>query len=120
MNSNAFTELSIEIDEDQEDHFDVAVFDLDNTLAESVWPDRHRIGDPIPAGVSLLDKYAARGYTIVIDSARRKIDEPMVWEWVKEHNLPVDGVRCGKKLKARVYIDDRAQRFIRPLEGGGA
>lgn len=106
--------------QDQDENFRVAVFDLDGTLAEPVWPDRSRIGDPIPTGVSMLNKYAARGYTIIIDTARRIWDKPMVVAWVKKHNLPVDGIRCGKKIKAAVYVDDRALRFVRPIEGGGA
>lgn len=116
LNSNALTELSI----DQEEHFDVVVFDLDGVLAEGVWPERDRIGDPIPAGIKLLKSYAKRGYTVIIDSARRKWDEGMVIDWVKLHNLPVDIVRCGVKFKAKYYYDDRAILFVPPLEGGGA
>lgn len=89
------------------------VFDLDGTLAEPVWPARGKVGEPIEKGIALLFEYWERGWYITIDSARRKIDEPVVWEWVKKHKLPVDQVRCGRKLVADEYVDDRAVKFER-------
>jgi hypothetical protein len=89
------------------------VFDLDGTLAESVWPDRGSIGDPIPEGVEMLKHYAGLGYSVVIDTARRPIDKDMIWAWVRKHRLPVDRVRTGRKIVAGLYVDDRAHRFTR-------
>lgn len=86
-------------------------FDLDGVLAELVWPDRERIGDPIPDGVEILRHYADLGYTCVLYTARRKEDEPMIWKWIKEHQLPIESVHAGGKPLAGLYIDDRAWRF---------
>lgn len=91
------------------DHSTV-VFDLDGTLAEGVWPDRTAIGEPIPEGVEMLRHYAGLGYSVVIDTARRPVDKEMIWEWVVKHDLPVDRVRCGRKIVAGLYVDDRAHK----------
>jgi FMN phosphatase YigB (HAD superfamily) len=96
--------------------FDAVVFDLDGVLVENVWPMRSALGPLIPEGIEMLRHYADLGYTIIIDTARRKVDEDMIWEWVKRYDLPVDRVICGRKPMAGLYIDDRGYRFER--EGG--
>jgi len=85
----------------------IVVFDLDSTLAESVWPVRGEIGPPIREGVELLLHYAGLGYRIEILTARPKIDKGLIWHWAHRHNLPVDAVTCNKAFGG-LYVDDRA------------
>lgn len=88
---------------------DTVVVDLDGTLVENVWPDRG-LGKTIQAGVDLIWHYAKLGYRIEVWSSRREIDEPLVWQWVWDNDLPVDAVVCGRKRLAGLYVDDRAYR----------
>ncbi len=83
------------------------LFDLDGTLAQGKWPIRRVIGEPISAGVAYLRHYAALGYGICIYTSRPWADEEAIWDWVVEHDLPVDEVVCGKPL-ADLMVDDRA------------
>ena len=85
----------------------IVIFDLDGTLAVSAWPVRGAIGPPIPEGVEMLSHYAGLGYRTEIFTARPKIDKGLIWNWVHQHNLPVDAVTCGKAFGG-LYIDDRA------------
>lgn len=85
------------------------VFDLDGTLARTVWPARREIGEPIAEGIALLVHYADLGLPIVIYTSRPQRDEPYVWAWIEEHGLPVDRVVCEKPLGC-AYFDDKAYR----------
>jgi hypothetical protein len=85
----------------------VVVFDLDGTLAESMWPHRREVGPPILEGVTMLRWYATQGYRCEIYTARPGVDQGIIWSWVLQHGLPVDVVTCGKPFGG-LYIDDRA------------
>lgn len=89
--------------------FGSVVVDLDGVLARETWPERGVIGDPIPAGVELVRRYAAQGYSIVIHTSRPESDRDAIWGWVLEHDVPVDRVVCEKPVAA-LYVDDRAWR----------
>ncbi len=85
----------------------IVVFDLDGTLAASVWPERREVGPPILEGVVMLRHYASMGYRCEVLTARPECDAGMIWSWVLRYNLPVDAVFCGKPFGG-LYIDDRA------------
>lgn len=85
----------------------IVVFDLDGTLARSVWPNRGAIGAPIEQGIDLLRYYAKQGHRIEIYTARPRVDEDQIWWWVRYHGLPVDKVTCEKPF-AGLYVDDRS------------
>lgn len=93
-------------------HVERVCFDLDGTLAETLYPTRRLVGEPISEGVALLNHYAGMGYSIVIHTSRPSVDEPFIWEWVQKWNLPVDKIVCGKPLAA-LYVDDKGWRFER-------
>ena len=87
----------------------IVAIDLDGTIAYGQWPLRGVIGKPIPEGIEALKHYAAKGYRVIVCTARPKIDEPLIWEWIQQHSLPVDAVECEKTF-AGLYLDDRAAR----------
>lgn len=89
--------------------FGVVVFDLDGTLAEPTWPQRHTIGDPIPQGLSALRHYAEQGLVIIVHTSRPLDDLDLIWDWLESWDLPVDRVICNKPLAA-LYVDDRGWR----------
>lgn len=97
-----------------EENFGTVVFDLDGTIAGSVWPEREILGAPIKEGVRMLKYYANLGYTIIVHTARRKADEDMIWAWIKHNQLPVDRVICEKPI-AGLYVDDRGYKFERTV-----
>lgn len=85
------------------------IFDFDGVLAEAIWPDPG-IGEPIEAGVELLQDYLRRGYRVMVWTSRHWDQQQEIEDWllgvIGEH-IPV---LCGKPLAA-LYIDDRAWRF---------
>lgn len=83
-----------------------AAVDFDGTLAESVWPEAG-IGRPIDRNVAKVRELSARGYKIVIHTARGWEAYQPIETWMGQHAVPFDKIVCGKLL-ARVYIDDRA------------
>lgn len=86
------------------------VFDLDGTIAEANWPTRRTVGKPIAKGVAMLKHYAEQGFSICIYTARPAVDEPAIWQWVFDNELPVDKVVCDKPSGA-LYVDDKGWRF---------
>jgi len=88
------------------------VFDLDGTLAETLWPKRLVIGDPIPEGVAMLKHYSNEGYGIVVYTSRPDHDKDHIWAWILKHKLPVDKLVTGKPI-ASWYIDDRGINFTK-------
>lgn len=78
--------------------------DLDGTLAQGVWPDRH-IGQPIQKNIYKLNMIPVENRAIY--TARPWSDYEAIKEWVEHHQLQIGRIVCGKFL-AKVYIDDRA------------
>jgi len=87
----------------------IVIFDLDDTLAQSVWPSRRAVGPPIAEGVELLKHYAGLGFRVEIYTSRPKVDSLDIWDWVEQNDLPVDAVTCEKPFGG-LYIDDRSWR----------
>ena len=99
------------------------VIDLDGTL--TIEPTRdYRQARPNKDLIRVLNSYKARGYYIVIFTARNmrtfdgeigKINVhtlPIIIDWLKENDVPYDEVIVGKPWcgKDGFYIDDRALR----------
>lgn len=89
--------------------FGAVVVDLDGVLARETWPERGVVGEPIPAGVELIRRYAAQGYSIVLYTSRPRSEVELIWDWVLAHDLPVDRIVPEKPVGA-LYVDDRAYR----------
>lgn len=86
-----------------------ALIDLDGTLAKPRWTPENPtsdIGDPIPANVRKALALHARGYKLVIHTARPYTDYEAIEAWCAYHEIPVSRIFCGKLLGA-VMIDDR-------------
>lgn len=84
--------------------------DLDGTLAESVWTPENptsEIGPPIESGVAKARDLHARGWKIVIHTARHWTDYENIEVWANFYGIPFSRIICGKLLAA-AYIDDRA------------
>jgi hypothetical protein len=80
--------------------------DFDGVIAESIWPDRG-IGEPMWDNIQkLLDVYHS-GHEIIIHTARPWSDKGQLEAWLDKHDIPYDGIICGKLLAIK-YIDDRA------------
>lgn len=84
------------------------LFDFDGVLAEDTWP-KPGVGDPIPAGVKLLKKYAKLGYEVSIFTSRPDSHKDAIWSFIYDNDLDelVYDIITDKPV-ARWYIDDRA------------
>lgn len=84
--------------------------DLDGTLAEPLWTPENptsAIGDPIKVNVVKLREAVAKGYKVVIHTARPWTDYEAIETWLRLHDIPFRSIVCGKILAA-AYVDDRA------------
>ncbi len=102
------------------------VIDLDDTITVN---DGAEYADKPPniAVIEMLKTYRARGFSIVISTARNmrtyagnegKIianTVPVIIEWLAKHEVPYDEIRVGKPWCGEdgFYVDDKA---IRPKE----
>ena len=106
----------------------VIVLDLDGTLCEIKAPDdRYEDLKPRPGMMEKLREYRARGFYIIIYTARnmRTYDgnvglinantAKVVFQWLDRHQVPYDEVHFGKPWTGRngFCVDDRT---IRPDE----
>lgn len=103
------------------------VFDLDGTLTHDDPEVDYAERRPNAAVVARLRDYRARGFEIVICSARNmrtysgqlgKINAhtlPVILDWLARHDIPYDEIHVGKPWCGTegFYIDDKA---IRPSE----
>lgn len=83
--------------------------DLDGTLAKPVWtPDNpvSVIGDPIWGNVFKLRRAVAKGYKVIIHTARPWTDFEAIEAWCAHWVIPQRRIVCGKILAA-AYLDDR-------------
>lgn len=88
----------------------LASIDFDGTLAESLWSPSNpttEIGSPIWRNIAKAKELVARGYTLIIHTARGWEDAENIGAWLTNVGVPYRNVVCGKPL-ARVYVDDRA------------
>ena len=81
-------------------------FDLDDTLAEQIWPEEG-IGQPIKENVELVRKLHKKGYRIWVYTTRPDYDFINIENWAKDNDIPIGGILCGKPL-GKVFVDDRA------------
>lgn len=68
----------------------------------------------------VINEFKKDGYEIIIFTCRLsetahgkegvQTQRKMIEEWLKEHNIQVDGI-TAEKLPAEIYIDDRGYRF---------
>lgn len=85
-----------------------AVVDFDGTIAAySGWRGPGVYGDPIPGAQETLCELAARGWEIIVHTARAWEERPLIEEYLRRHGIPYTQVVCGKPLGA-VYVDDRS------------
>lgn len=99
-------------------------FDLDGTLCETVGED-YAHARPIQAAIGHVNRLFVLGHTIVIDTARGS-GTGIDWYQTTALQLERWGVRyhklrCGVKIAADVYIDDRSlvpSKFF-PAEADG-
>ena len=76
--------------------------------------------EPIKGAREAIKEFRNDGYEVIIFTSRlSKIahgedgivkQKEMIEEWLKEHDIEVDGI-TGDKIPAEIYIDDRALRF---------
>ncbi len=91
-------------------------FDLDNTLCTIV-KNKHghkeySLAQPILERIAVVNRLYDDGHIIKIDTARGA-ESGIDWSKFTEYQLDLWGVkrhllRCGKKLHANFYIDDKA------------
>ncbi len=101
------------------------VVDIDGTLCPIKKPEEHYADlEPYQEMVDKLREYQARGYTILLYTARNmkthknnlgKINmhtAPLLLKWIEKWNIPCDEILFGKPWpqKKGFYIDDRAVR----------
>lgn len=86
------------------------IVDFDGTLAENMWREDNptaEIGPTMWANVAKLKEALDLGYTFDIHTARGWECADDIQSWLKEHELPVRAVVCGKPL-GQAYVDDKA------------
>ena len=83
--------------------------DLDATIAESHLPE-FILEKPFPGAKEALDKLVLDGWKIVIYTARPWSEYSVIEEWLKEYDIPVSRIICGK-LFCKYFIDDRNISF---------
>ena len=64
----------------------------------------------VDGAVEMLKKYKARGFRIVIWTARVEVERWITEEWLRAHGVPFDELVMTKPL-ALIYIDDLASEF---------
>jgi hypothetical protein len=80
--------------------------DFDGVLCDSAGPyHRNHFGPPIKQGMQLLRLLQARGWTVVILTARKETDS--VEKYLSAQGFP-NLLVTNEKVPAQAYIDDRA------------
>ena len=98
-------------------------FDLDGTICYTRKQGESYLEvKPIPGAVKTLQRLKKEGHYIIIMTARNMATHsnnlgkiianqaPIVFEWLKKHEIPYDEIHFGKPL-ADFYIDDKAIRL---------
>ncbi|EGB9066076.1 capsular biosynthesis protein, partial [Escherichia coli] len=103
-------------------------FDVDGTLCPIRKPDEdYSELEPFEDMISLLREYKAKGFYIILYSARNMntfqgnigriaaVTGKQLMEWLERHNIPYDEMHLGKPWPGRggFYVDDKS---IRPDE----
>lgn len=84
------------------------MFDLDGTLAQSVWP-LSTIGEPIQETVALLRGFVREGHPCSIWTSRPEDHKSDIWDWLYYTGLKdlIYRVVCDKPIYA-LNVDDRS------------
>ena len=91
------------------------VFDLDGTLCTSVEGDHYTDAKPFMDRINIVNKLYDEGHIIKIDTARGSTTG-IDWAYITEKQLKNWGVkyselRCGVKMFADIYIDDKGRNL---------
>jgi capsule biosynthesis phosphatase len=103
------------------------VLDLDGTITQDDPSREYADKEPDHDVVARMRDYRARGFTIVVNTARSMHSFknsvglitahtlPVIIDWLKTHDIPYDEIHVGKPWCGTegFYVDDRA---IRPNE----
>lgn len=79
--------------------------DFDGTLMQS--GPNFGYGDPIPENIAKLEKVVAKGYKVIIHTARHWEQYKNIEAWLDRYQVPYKAIVCGKLLAHR-YVDDKA------------
>jgi len=104
------------LSEPTDDELDIALIDLDDTLAHGTWHPKQTksvIGEPIWENIDKLIVLALDGKHIRIWTARPWAEENMIRAWLIHNDIPFDSILCGKPL-CSVMIDDKARNASDP------
>ena len=89
--------------------------DFDGVIADyHGWAGAFQFGNILPGAKEALQELKDMGYAIVVFTTRG--DTPAIREYLTKNQIPYDSV-TDKKIKAEVYIDDRAMRFDGTWDG---
>jgi hydroxymethylpyrimidine pyrophosphatase-like HAD family hydrolase len=84
--------------------------DMDGVICTEEKTFERALAKPMPGAREALAALKAKGHTLVIYSARSWSELRMTEAWLKEHDIPYDGIHLGKPVADRI-LDDRAVRF---------
>lgn len=98
-------------------HEKIIFVDFDDTIAKE-GPD-HQMGELMPGAKETIKKLRDKGFKIIIDSVRANEEKGKkdIEEYLKKHDVEVDGFYEGEKPLAFRYIDDRAIEFNGTWDG---
>lgn len=83
--------------------------DLDGTLADTK-PPHFELDKVVEGAREALERITAKGFKIVIYTARPWHDYNNVEDWLKENQIPFRRIICGKPL-FKYMVDDRGINF---------
>lgn len=86
------------------------VIDLDGTICSEEKQFSRAMAVPIEGAINALKMMKARGYTIIIYSARTWAEYEMTVDWLGRHGATYDQLVLGKP-QGDYWIDDRALQF---------
>jgi len=84
--------------------------DIDHTLCVSEGLDTYSVAVPIDGAKEALREFRAKGWWVVLYTARHFNHWRVTTSWLEEHGFEYDQLVFGKP-PARFYVDDRAIRF---------
>ncbi len=86
------------------------LIDFDNTIAKGCWP-QDGIGEELEGAREAIKKLREiHPAGTVIFTSRPSHEERVIWRWLFDHDIKVDGLQAGKK-SGYLYIGDEAIGF---------
>jgi hypothetical protein len=92
---------------DKKETYRTIFVDLDGTVCTEEKTFERSLATPLPGARESLRKLKTEGHTIIIYSARSWSELRVTENWLKENDIPFDGIHLGKPV-ASLWIDDRA------------